>query len=159
MRGAPRARRVAAGRRSCATGSGMLEIYEYRHTVRDDEIDGLGHANNGAYVDWMQAAAVAHSTANGWPGPRYRRMGFGWVVRSHAIEYLQPAFAGDAVVVRTWVATLRKATSIRRYRIVRAGDGTLLAAAETKWAFINYTTRQPMRIPPEVADSFRVIDD
>jgi acyl-CoA thioester hydrolase len=137
----------------------MPEIYEYRHTVRDDEIDGLGHANNVAYVDWMQAAAVAHSTANGWPGERYRQMGFGWVARSHTIEYLQPAFAGDCVLVRTWVATLRKATSVRRYEILRADDDTLLATAQTKWAFIDYTTRQPMRIPREVTESFQVIDE
>ena len=137
----------------------MPQIYEYRHTVRDDEIDGLGHANNVAYVDWMQAAAVAHSKANGWPGERYRQEGCGWVVRSHTIEYLQPAFAGDCLVVRTWVATLRKATSLRRYQILRAADGTLLATAETKWAFIDYTTRQPMRIPPKVAESFQIIDE
>ena len=137
----------------------MPEIYEYRHSVREDEIDGLGHANNVAYVEWMQSAAVAHSTAHGWSGERYRGRGFGWVVRSHRIDYLQPAFAGDAVVVRTWVATLKKATSVRRYKILRETDGTLLATAETKWAFVNYTTGQPMRIPREVVESFRVIDD
>jgi len=137
----------------------MPEIYEYRHTVRQDEIDGLGHANNVAYVDWMQSAAMAHSTALGWSGERYRQSGFGWVVRSHRIDYLQPAFAGDPVIVQTWVATLKKATSIRRYKIVRETDGALLATAETKWAFVNYTTRQPMRIAPEVADSFRLMDD
>jgi len=137
----------------------MPEIYQYRRTVRQDEIDGLGHANNVAYVDWMQSAAVAHSTALGWSGERYRQNGFGWVVRSHRIDYLQPAFAGDPVIVQTWVATLKKATSIRRYQIVRETDGALLATAETKWAFVNYTTRQPMRIPREVAESFRVLDD
>jgi acyl-CoA thioester hydrolase len=137
----------------------MPEIFEYRHTVRHDEIDGLGHANNVAFVDWMQSAAVAHSTAQGWPGERYRQSGAGWVVRSHKIDYLQPAFAGDAVVVRTWVATMKKATSVRRYQILRETDDALLATAETKWAFVNYATGQPTRIPGEVADSFTVIDD
>ncbi len=137
----------------------MPDVFEYRHTVRDDEIDGLGHANNVAYVEWMQTAAVAHSTAQGWPGERYRRMGCGWVVRSHKIEYSQPAFAGDRIVVRTWVATMKKATSLRRYRILRETDNVLLATAETKWAFIDYTTGNPMRIPREVAASFQVIDE
>jgi len=136
----------------------MPAIYEYRHTIRDDEIDGLGHANNVAYVNWMQSAAVAHSAAQGWPGERYREIGSGWVVRSHTIEYLQPAFAGDSVVVRTWVATMKKATSLRRYKILRQADEALLATAETKWAFVNYTTGQPMRIPREVAEAFHVID-
>ena len=137
----------------------MPQIYEYRHTVHDDEIDGLGHANNVAYVDWMQSAAMAHSTAQGWPGERYRRLGSGWVARSHKIEYHKPAFAGDSVVVRTWVATMKKATSLRRYKIFREADQALLATAETKWAFIDYTTGQPLRIPREVAESYYVIDE
>lgn len=137
----------------------MPEIYEHHHTVRDDEVDGLGHANNVAYVHWMQSAAVAHSAAQGWPGERYRRMGFGWVVRSHTIEYRQPASPGDPVVVRTWVATMKKATSLRRYEFLRNADNALLATAETKWAFIDYATGQLTRIPREVAEAFQVIED
>jgi len=128
--------------------------YEYCHTVRPEEIDPLGHVNNVAYVDWMQSAALAHSTALGWPGERYRRAGCGWVVRSHTIEYLLPALAGDKVVVRTWVATMRKATSLRRYEMYRAADGSLLAKAETLWAFVDYATGQPRRIPREIADAY-----
>jgi acyl-CoA thioester hydrolase len=137
----------------------MPEVYEHLHTVADGEIDALRHANNVAYVEWMQAAAVAHSTAQGWPGERYRRLGRGWVVRSHAIEYHQPAVAGEQIVVRTWVATMKKVTSVRRYRIVRQADGELLATAETKWAFIDYATGQPARVPREISDSFQVVDD
>ncbi len=136
----------------------MPAVFEHRHQVESQEIDPLGHANNVAYVEWMQAAALAHSAAQGWPGRRYRELGLGWVVRSHRIEYLQPAVAGDCIVVRTWVATLRKVTSIRRYRILRESDGTLLATAETKWAFINYATGQPVRIPPEVIGAFSLVD-
>ena len=33
-----------------------------------------------------------------------------------------------------------------------------LATAETKWAFINYATGQPIRVPPEIARSFVVVD-
>ena len=137
----------------------MPRIYEHRHTVRDDEIDALGHANNVAYLQWLQASAVAHSAAQGWPGEAYHRSGFGWVVRSHKIEYLQPAVAGDQIVVRTWVATMRKTTSLRRYRIFRAADQTLLATAETRWAFVNYDTGQPLRIPREVDDAFEVVEE
>ncbi len=135
----------------------MPDIFEYHHTVADAEIDSLGHANNVAYVDWMQSAATAHSSAQGWPGKRYQEIGKGWVVRSHHVEYLQPAYAGDRIVVRTWVATMKKATSLRRYRILRVPDEAVLATAETLWAFINYATRLPQRIPTEVAESFPIV--
>src|SRR5688500_4616640 len=116
----------------------MPAVYEHRHTVAEAEIDALGHASNLAYVAWMQDAAIAHSAAQGWPGEAYRRLGQGWVVRSHEITYLRPAFAGELVVVRTWVATLRKASSLRRYEVLRPADGKTLATAATDWAFVDY---------------------
>ena len=65
---------------------------------------------------------LAHSAAQGWPAERYHELGAGWVVRSHQIEYLRPAFAGESLVVRTWVAGFRKVTSLRRYKIIRPAD-------------------------------------
>jgi acyl-CoA thioester hydrolase len=134
----------------------VVARFEYPHTVSRDEIDDLGHAGNYHYVRWMQHAAVAHSTANGWPPARYRDLGAGWMVRSHQITYLKPAFEGDGLVISTWVANMKTATSLRRYEI-RLRDGIVLARAETDWAFVNYTRQKPVRIPPEVSASFEVV--
>jgi len=131
-------------------------VFEYKRIVQPDEIDGLGHANNVAYVQWMQEAAIAHSAALGWPGSRYREHGAGWVVRRHQIEYLHPAGAGDVVLVRTWVATMDRTRSLRRYQIVRQSDGKLLARAETLWAFVDYATGPVRRIPEEIAQAYPV---
>jgi acyl-CoA thioester hydrolase len=136
----------------------LSEIFEYRHTVTDDEIDEQGHANNVVYISWMQDAAVAHTTSLGWSGERYKEFGFGWVARSHKIEYLRPAFVGDLIVVKTWVASMQKVTSIRRYEIVRPADGEILAKAETNWAFIDYNTGRPSRIPPEISGVFQLVN-
>ncbi len=136
----------------------MPDVFEYPHIVSNGEIDELGHANNIAFVTWLQAAAVAHSAAQGWPGQRYKELGKGWVVRSHMIEYLQPAFAGDKLIVKTWVADMKKVTSLRRYRIFRQSDQLLLAKAETNWAFVDYITGKPVRIPADIAHAFRIVD-
>jgi acyl-CoA thioester hydrolase len=79
----------------------MPAIYLHEHTVLDEEIDGQGHVNNLVYLHWMQSAAVAHSTAQGWPPERYQQAEAGWVVRTHNIEYLVPAFANEQIVVHT----------------------------------------------------------
>jgi acyl-CoA thioester hydrolase len=117
----------------------MVARFDYRHTVSREDIDDLGHAGNFHYIRWMQHAAVAHSTANGWPPQRYDELGAGWVVRSHQITYLKPA------------------TSLRRYDICRQ-DGTLLARAATDWAFVNYSRQKAVRIPAEVAECFEVVE-
>jgi acyl-CoA thioester hydrolase len=140
----------------------MPAVFEYPHVVADAEIDDvLRHVNNLAYLKWMQAAAMAHSAAQGWPAEAYLKLGAGWVVRSHQIEYLSPALPGDEIVVRTWVADLGKATSLRRYKVVRGAGAqeTILAVAATDWAFIQFANHRPRRIPAEVASAFEIVPD
>jgi len=132
------------------------KVYRYRYTVQADEIDDLNHAGNFHYVKWMQHAAIAHSTAIGWSPEAYDGIGAGWVVRSHQVTYLMPAFVGDDLTIETWVADMKSATSLRRYRILDS-QGRLLASAETNWAFINYERQKPVRIPGEVRSSFEPI--
>jgi len=136
----------------------ITPFFDYPHEVVAEDIDELGHAGNYHYVKWMQHAAVAHSTANGWPTEKYEELGAGWVVRAHRITYLKPAFIGDELVIRTWVASARPALSVRKYEIHHV-DGRLLARAETEWVFINYKTQRPVRIPPEVACCFELVPD
>jgi acyl-CoA thioester hydrolase len=136
----------------------MPDVFDYPLVVSREEIDDLGHANNVAYLHWMQAAAMAHSAAQGWPGERYQQLGAGWVVRSHTIEYFRPALEGQRLAVRTWVATMKKVSSQRRYEILRQPDELLLAAAATEWVFVNYRTGIPTRVPPEVRSAFSVVE-
>jgi acyl-CoA thioester hydrolase len=131
----------------------MTKYFVYQHTVIAEEIDDLGHAGNYFYIKWMQDAAIAHSTATGWSPQKYNDLGSGWVARSHKITYLKPAYEGDAIQVKTWVANMRSAISLRRYEISNA-NGDVLATAETDWAFVNYARKKPVRIPVEVSSCF-----
>jgi acyl-CoA thioester hydrolase len=136
----------------------MPAVYEHFHTVLPEEIDALGHANNLAYLKWAIDAALALSAVQGWPSSAYRQLGSGWVVRAHQIEYLRPTFAGEEIVVRTWVANFRKVTSLRRYRILRLSDARLLASASTDWAFVNYQSGKPTRVPLDVIAAFQLVE-
>ena len=148
--------RSATPRRRRRGNGKMPAIYQHSLIVAPEEIDRLGHVNNLAYLAWMQAAALAHSAAQGWPPERYEQLGAGWVVRSHEIKYLQPAYEGQQIVVRTWVADMKKVGSTRRYKILRSNDDTLLASAATQWAFIDFSTGALARIPDEVWRAFEL---
>lgn len=136
----------------------MPPLFDHHRRVLPTEIDPQGHANNVAYVQWMQEAALAHSAAQGWPPQRYRELGVSWVARSHFIEYRRPAFADEELIIRTWVATMQRCSSLRRYQILRAAGEVLLAVAETNWAFVSLAEEKLCRIPPEIAESFQVLD-
>ena len=131
----------------------MTKSYIYQHTVTAEEIDELNHAGNYHYIKWMQDAAIAHSTANGWSPQKYNDLGSGWVARSHKVTYLKPAYEGETIEVKTWVANMRSAVSLRCYEISNA-NGEMLATAETDWAFVNYARKRPTRIPVEVSSCF-----
>jgi acyl-CoA thioester hydrolase len=137
----------------------MPAVFEHPIVVTSDDVDWMGHANNVSYFTWLQDAAVAHSSAQGWPGRRYRAIGQSWVARQHSIEYLKPAVTDDQLVVQTWVGTLSRVTSERRYRVVRIVDRVVIATAMTRWAFVSIDTGLPCRIPREVSEAFEIVRD
>ena len=136
----------------------MQSIYRHEFVVACEQIDGQGHASNVAYVSWMQDAAIAHSTACGWSPGRYLELGEGWVARSHSIEYLRPAYQDDPLIVETWVNGFRNVSSTRRYEIRHAENETLLAKAQTRWAFVSFDTGKPRPIPRELREAFTIVD-
>ena len=133
-------------------------IYRYRFTVPEDAVDENGHVNNVTYVQWMQDAAVRHYDVMGGREPT-QAINATWVVRSHMVEYLRPAFADEEIEVRTWVVDMRRVRSKRRYQFVRAGDGELLVRGETEWVFVDATTGRPRSVPADVVELFRVTGD
>ena len=133
----------------------MPILHEYEFDVPPAAIDANGHVNNVEFVRWMQDAAVAHSDAAGCTAAT-KSAGATWVARSHHIEYLRPALAGDRVRVQTWVANFRRSFSLRRYRFLRAADRVLLAKGETDWVYFDVTAGRPRSIPELVAGMFEI---
>jgi len=133
-------------------------IYTYEFTVPDEAVDENGHVNNVMYVQWMQDAAVRHYEAMGGTQPT-QAIGATWVVRSHMVEYLRPAFAGERIKVLTWVVNMRRVRSLRRYRFLRVADEQVLVYGETDWVFVDANSGSPRAIPAEVAGLFTLVPD
>jgi len=133
-------------------------FYSYEFVIPEAAVDENGHVNNVMYVQWMQDAAVRHYESMGGTGPT-QAIGATWVVRSHRIEYLRPAFAGECIRVQTWVTNMRRVRSLRRYRFFRVSDETLLVRGETDWVFVDASNGAPRAIPAEIAKLFTLVPD
>ena len=133
-------------------------VYRYEFAVPPEAVDENRHVNNVQFVQWMQEAAVRHYEAAGGIPPTLAA-GATWVVRSHSIEYLRPAFAGERIEVQTWVVNLRRVRSLRRYRFLRMADGKLLVKGETDWVFVDARSGAPRPIPEAVANVFMLVPD
>jgi len=134
-----------------------VRIFRYLFTFPPEAEDENQHVNNVEYVRMLQESAIAHTRQNGWTPEELKERGWTWIVRSHFIEYLQPAIAGEEIAVDTWVASFKKIRSVRKYRFVRLSDGAILARAETDWVFLDFRTGRPVPIPPEVLAAYVVV--
>ena len=130
----------------------LNRIYKRTFTIPADAIDENGHANNVAYVQWMQDIAVEHYASIG--GVEAQGKDATWFVREHRIEYFLPAFAGEEIEVSTWVENIRRVRSLRKYEFVRTSDGRILVKGETDWVFVDAKSGRPVPIPEQVARVF-----
>jgi acyl-CoA thioester hydrolase len=129
-------------------------IFTLHQTVGEAHIDVLGHVGNLVFLEWLLAAAQAHSTAVGLTWDRYRELGRVFVVRRHEVDYLGSAFLGDQLVVRTWITETTRVTSTRSYEVLR--DTQCLIRATTVWAFVDLATGRPCRIVEPVRAAFKL---
>ena len=108
------------------------------------------HLNNVQILHLVDRAAEDHLDLHGWTRSALlasRRM---WFVRRHEIDYLAESFAGDRLVVATWVRSFSRTTSLRATRIMRERDGEVVVEALSRWVHVDLDTRRPTRIPAEV---------
>jgi acyl-CoA thioester hydrolase len=80
-------------------------------------------------------------------------------VRSHAIEYLRPAQAGQELVILTWVCGIESRRSPRRYWCVSAQERQLLARAETLWTYVDLKSGRAIPIPQQLKQDFEIVSD
>lgn len=127
-----------------------VPAYTKTITIPPAAIDENGHVNNVVYVQWMQDIAVEHYASAG--GVTVQGENATWVVREHKIEYLQPAFSGQEIEIRTWVEDARRVRSLRKYEFVRKADGAILVRGETDWVFVDTRSGRPLPIPQAVIE-------
>jgi acyl-CoA thioester hydrolase len=131
-------------------------LFTKTFSIPEDAIDELGHVGNLKYIAWMQQIAIQHSAAQGWPVERYLQSGAVWVVRSHFITYIRPAFEGETITLQTWVAEIKQRSSLRRYLVLRSNDQSVLVEGETNWVYVDRQSGRPLRIPIDLRAAFDV---
>ena len=128
-------------------------VFVYTFLIPASAIDGNGHVNNVAYVQWMQDVAIKH-----WLHLCGEELAHHddttWVVRSHRIDYLSPAFEGEEIEITTWIETVGRVRSLRKYSFRRTSDDKQLARGETDWVFVDAKTFRPRAITEKVRNCF-----
>ncbi len=124
-------------------------------TVAAAEIDGLGHANNAAYVSWLERCAWSHSVSLGLDLPEYQRLDRAMAIVRHEIDYLASAYADQQLQMATWIIESdHRLKMTRHFQLVRPADGVTLLRARTTFACIEMSSGKPKRMPVEFIEGY-----
>lgn len=127
-----------------------------RARVGPEHLDQFGHTNNVVYLQWLEKVAWAHSISLGLGFDAYERLGAGCVARRHELDYLAATFAGDELLLATWVHENDGRLSMwRAYQIIRVGDGKTVLRGRTHWVCVDLKTGRPKRMPAEFVNGYR----
>ncbi|AIR91555.1 acyl-CoA thioesterase [Pseudomonas cremoricolorata] len=123
--------------------------------VGAQDIDGLGHANNAAYVTWLERSAWRHSQRLGLDLAEYRRLDRAMAVVRHEIDYLAAGYEDDELQLATWIVEWdQRLRMTRHFQLKRPSDGLTLLRARTTFACIELSTGRPRRMPGEFLEGY-----
>ncbi len=120
-----------------------------------DEIDGLNHVNNGAYVRWCEGVAWAHSESLGIAMSDYQRLDRAMAIRHAEYNYVLAALEGENLTLATWlVACDGRLTMERRFQLIRDTDQATLLRGRWQLVCIEISSGGPRRMPPEFIQTY-----
>lgn len=128
--------------------------------VEQEDIDHLQHANNAAYLRWLERCAWAHSASVGLDWAEYQRLGIAFVVHRHELDYLAATYLGQRLAVATWVTSNDGRLALwRGFQIVRLEDSVTVLRAASRYVSIKLETGRPCRMPREFRQGYVVSGD
>jgi len=130
------------------------EIFTLRKRVEWRDIDMEGHANNAAYVGYLEDLSTQVGRHYGWPMQRLIDSGTIIILRQLRLVYHQPAFMDEEVEIQAWLSDLRRVSVVRHYRMERVGDGALLAQARGLWVSYDLHKQRLTSVSKEMLDDF-----
>lgn len=121
-------------------------------TVRDEDTDRLGHANNVVYLRWLEDVSWAHIESLGMTWTLHEETGKAMAITRTEIDYLSAANAGDELLLGTWLTGFDgRFRSARQFQLVRPTDGRTLVRAVSTHACVDLKTQRPSRAPEPFA--------
>ncbi|MFC4454990.1 thioesterase family protein [Deinococcus sonorensis] len=134
--------------------SDVLNEYQISLTVREAELDELGHVNNVVYLRWIEDVARAHAEAVGAGFEEMVRLGTVAVVRKHTIHYHRPARLDEDINIHTCISGATGLRAIRTNRITHADTGDLVVDGQTEWVWVDPDSGRPKRPTAELLSKF-----
>jgi acyl-CoA thioester hydrolase len=119
----------------------------------ENDLDGLGHVNNGSYIRWCEAVAWQHSSTLGLIDKDYVALRRAMAIHHAEYDYIKACFSGDELQVATWITGCdNKLNMERRFQLV--GEQGAVFRGVWRLICINLDSNKPVRIPKAFIEAY-----
>ena len=135
----------------------MTTKFETEITVRPSEIDINRHVHQSVYLDYVLFARYDQiRRCYKMPMEEFFKRGYTWATKSTYIEFHNPVFLGEKVVVRTWVQKIRRSSVEVHFQILKKETEVVAAEGYAVFVLINISTGKPEKISEEMIKKYSV---
>ncbi|NRA67568.1 MAG: acyl-CoA thioesterase [Pseudobacteriovorax sp.] len=130
----------------------MPESYISEFTVKETNLDTMGHMNNAEYLKIFEQTRWDWAELNGMGFHKIRDIGIGFVVLSIDIKFAKELHLRDKLTIKTGFIEYRKKLGIIQ-QTMTIGD-TLYCEAQFRVGLMDLKKRQLVRPTPEFIKAF-----
>lgn len=111
-------------------------MFQYRRKVQYHETDKMGITHHSNYIKWMEEARIAFLESIDLPFQLVEEQGIASPVVGVSVDYKNPTTFGDEVMVEVFITKYTGVKLEVGYTMKNAENGTLVAEASSKHAFL-----------------------
>ena len=131
-----------------------MYTHETSLRVRYGETDKMGFVYYGVYAQYYEVGRVELLRSLGLSYKSLEESGYELPVVSFNINYKNPAFYDDQIIIKTTISNMPSSKIIFEYECFNTKD-TLLNNGKVVLVFVNKTTKKPCKAPEILLEKIR----
>lgn len=127
-------------------------LHQYIVRVRYAETDQMGVVYHGNYITYLEVGRVEYMRTIGFVYRDFEKDGFVMPVVHCSLDYKNPAFYDDELIIETRVEDLPTSKITFLYTIKRKTDDKIICLAKVVLVFLNSETFRPIKASQKLID-------
>ena len=117
-------------------------------TVKETDIDLLGHVNNKVYLSWCETVSWDHSKKLGITPNTYLDLKCACVVIKSENNFKGSLYIDDNIEISTWIIDTDQKIKLSRYfQIINISNNQTVFTSHVDYACISLNNFKPVRMP------------
>lgn len=123
--------------------------------IRYNDVNRFKEATPLTMLNYLEEAAISHSSFVGYDIDRLKSDGLGWVLNRWILHIDKYPVWNESVIVETWPSSFERFYATREF-FIKNPDGVIIGRAASLWIFISIEKRRPTRIPENFSEVYGI---